>query len=295
MNKANVLVIVVGVVAGILVNAKRELNQRDERALGRFTYNWLESREVMPEQCNSYQVKLVERSYDYVAPLAEHDYPELHAFYEEMIRRTTWQCNQLFHKLAEKVLDECRPQSDCGKATANYKITSRWTKKDVIGLAVRLGEIMKENLGHDASVDEFENEFKERGPCKRVFDLLEQDYMGNYTKFLSLISRPEYYPRFDEVNQKAADAVAACRYLQSAEGLMERAYDVYSIISIDSIDTNLQRLGDLLFSLDVENSLVSRSSDQANPSTYGGLEYESGEPSLSTRDPEHKSTATAER
>lgn len=130
---------------------------------------------------------------------------------------------------------------------------------------------MKEHLGAEAAVVDFENEFLERGPCKQVFDLLEQDFMTNYSKsFLSLVSNLEFYTKFDEVNQKAADVVAACTYLQSTDGLMERAYDVYTIISMDSIETNLQKLGDLLFALDAQDAPVSRSSDEGNSGVTDG-------------------------
>lgn len=263
MNKVIVLLVLLGAVPGMIA----KLTQREERALGRFTHYWLESKNVAPGQCSSFHIKAASNSYDYVAPMAQSHYPELNKLYGQIIKRIIRQCNQRFHDASREILYECNPESDCGKATANYTITAKWTKRDGISLAVRIAGILAKNLGPGASVDTFEDEFRHRGPCRPVVELLDRDHMAHYAKyFFTLISNSEYYPSFDTINQKAADVIAACRHLQSTDGLLERAYDVYSIISVDSIDMNLQKLDDLLFSLDVEGSPVSTTSDQENRS-----------------------------
>lgn len=187
---------------------------------------WLTTIDNTVEQCSPEYLEKLAKNFNETKGGED---PEMIKMYDQLERRVFKYCNRKFLPCSKEVIDACTEVSDCRHATNGYSVGLHWVPRWDSYLAMAVARIMKRNAGVQVeSQDEFNQAYSQKGPCKVVFDRLDQDDMRDYSRyFLRLVSKLRYYNEFDNQHRYAADIVAACRHLG---GLLQQAYNRYKTL-----------------------------------------------------------------
>lgn len=138
-------------------------------------------------------------------------------------------CAERFANSSMKIVQNCRRATGCEGLTESYSLVRR-------GFDSGAAEILADGMLMNSTVkitspEEFIlKAYTKQGPCKNVFDTLDEPDMDDYRHyFVTLVTQPNYYKYFSGTNVRAADIVAACRDMQSDNTLLRDAYAIYDL------------------------------------------------------------------
>lgn len=121
--------------------------------------------------------------------------PEMVKMYDLLKRTIMRYCDEKFSLLSEEILKLCPTSSDCDRTIGGYRLGMDWGPRWDFILAFDVARIMKQTVGAAInSTEEFRRVYSQRGPCKVIFDRLDQPDMREYTRyFLRLLLKSKFH------------------------------------------------------------------------------------------------------
>lgn len=173
------------------------------------------------EQCSAHYFGLIADNFQ---PLA--DDGDMVYMYHLLDQHIMDYCDQEFMPYSRRITDLCPEGSDCFRVTEGFQLHAYRDEDDEEAMAHAVAQVMYEEDDDIRSADEFEEVYLTRGPCRVIYNALEL-FVGYSQTFLTLISQPAYYDRFDGDHQQAADVVGACNHIQGTDGFLRQAWNHY--------------------------------------------------------------------
>lgn len=152
---------------------------------------------------------------------------EMDRMYGMLKRSKLAYCDELFSAPSLTIVKNCETDSFCEKFTRGFSVArGQFEDRSASLLADMIGQTSRVRI---TSPEEFEEVYVNQGPCKVVFDTLDQPEMDDYKSyFVSLVTQVDFNKEFNDDNKRAADIIGACELMESNAGLLQEAYEIYA-------------------------------------------------------------------